>query len=127
DLPTRQGIVEAFARPKTREAGGMARLLSTMETEQGIVRVVAARGLMESESEHRGLARNVLTRAAEFGPADERRLALSWLPLDEDGKRVLLEAQKSEDASVSVAAAARLLAVPPHADAAAKSLSKHLE
>jgi hypothetical protein len=112
DLQTRQGIVDAWAKPDTYETGGEARLLSTMETDQGLVVVVAARGLVDNHSQHQRLAKSVLRRAVEFGPADERRLALAFLPLDEEGTQALVEAQKSEDESVSVDAAARLVELP---------------
>lgn len=111
DAETRQGIVDAWATEPTYVAGGEARLLATVEKETGLVRVVAARGLLQNESQHAPLARNVLSKAARLGPSDERRLALGFLPLDTEGVKELEEAGKSDDPSVAVAAARRLLRV----------------
>lgn len=118
DLETRQGIVDAWTTPASYEAGGEARLLSTLESESGLVAIVAARGLVQHESEHAPLAQQTLRRAASLGASDERRLAIGFLPLDGEGLAVLADALVSEDEGVSVAAARRLLAVDDRRKAA---------
>lgn len=122
DLPTRQVIVDAWAKPATYGAGGEARLVTTMETESSLVRIVAARGLVSSGSSHAQQATQLLLRSAAMGPSDERRLALVFLPLEGEAEKALLDAQKGDDPEVAVTAATRLLNAPEHAKAAEQAL-----
>jgi HEAT repeat protein len=124
DLATRQGIVEAWAKPKSFEAGGETRLLSTMETRGSFVAVIAAHGLLVSQSKHTEQAAHVLVRSAAVGPTEERRLALGWIPIAGEGEQALLDAQKSDDPAVSVVAATRLLSAAKHAKAAEEVLRR---
>jgi hypothetical protein len=122
DLALRQEIVDAYAHPASYAKGGEARLLATLETERGLPALVAARGLVRNESVHAPLAKAALLRAVESGPADERRLALRWVPLDAAGTSAVLAAMKSEDAMVSVIAAARLSGVDAQRSAGTNKL-----
>jgi HEAT repeat protein len=118
DPATRQGIADAWAAKATYSAGGEARLLATLETQTGLVAIVAARGLVQNDSQYRAQALGALLRASRVGASDERRLAIGFLPLVDEGMAALVEAQASDDPSVSVAAAERLLAVAQKAAAA---------
>ncbi len=120
---TRQVIVSAWAADKSYSTGGQEQLLRVLDTQQGLVAVVASQQLVERKSEHREQAVQFLRRTIDEGPTDERRLAIRLAPASEaslmEAIARQIEPENGADEQAQVMAAARLLR-PENKDAATK-------
>ncbi|MGE0325181.1 MAG: HEAT repeat domain-containing protein [Polyangiaceae bacterium] len=110
DETTRVTIVEAWAMPAAFSSGGEQQLLWVVETGEAMPAVSAAGALVRAKRATADSGEALLTRVASGGAADERSLALNWLPLsDPDALKAVEKASKDPDPQIKAAALARLL------------------
>ena len=112
DEPLREALVLAWWGPRSREVGGRAKLVATIERQKGTPAITAAAlvavdpGASPSE---RGEAAGSLVRAIGAGPARDRVHALGAAPEVPGVREAVLLAAGDPDPIVAIAAIARRL------------------
>lgn len=111
DEELRLAIVDAWGKPALYTAGGREELRRLLTHEHGFDALHAAHLLAKDDDESlRNRALHRLIRFSKDGSAEERRMAIRFLPSHEKATVArLLELTETEDAQVAVIAWARLL------------------
>jgi hypothetical protein len=112
DATLRLAIVDAWAEPASLRAGGARELAVAADQNASLASISAAYELSRANGDEAasGVAR--LVRALGPGVADERRLALALVPLNDESLPAIRKLTSDADLALAVAAYGRLLAVP---------------
>jgi len=117
----RLAIVGAWAAPRSIDAGGVAELVRTAETERGPAELAAAAVLMRRTGADADNATGVITRAIGAGSTRERVFAIHAATLGAASVReALVKAQGDSDEDVALAALERSLELYPAAGEGAR-------
>jgi|SoiMethySBSTD1v2_1073268.scaffolds.fasta_scaffold07206_3 hypothetical protein len=128
DETTRITIVDAWSMPSALRTGGERKLLWAAESTRGLPALAAAAALLRTGGANATLGTAILARGIREGTATERRLAMAMAPLsDNDVRKSLVQATKSDDREIRVFALERMLDDPPsknHAVGPLRELAK---
>ncbi len=125
DEATRIAIVEAWSMPAAFRTGGKAELQRVAQSGTGLPELSAASALLRLSRSDSGAELTRLIRAAKEGSADERRLALRTLPLDDPAaKKAVIAASSDADSEVRVIALSRSLGIAGETARAREALRK---
>ena len=121
DEPLRLAIADAWAMPRSAEAGGKRELGWAADAARGSVQIAAGFGLVRAGGPEASQGIAVLEQAIATGTAKDRIFAILVAPPKEESIRAALKkASDDADEVVAVAALSRRLEVgPPPADASA--------
>jgi HEAT repeats len=121
DEPVRMAIADAWAMPRSADAGGRRELGWAADAARGSAQIAAASGLVRAGGPESAQGVAVLEQAITTGTAKDRIFAIMVAPSKEESiKAALKKASDDADEVVAVAALARRLeSAPPRADASA--------
>ncbi len=122
DDSARMGIVDAWAEHNSIIAGGDRELAIAAESAGGLAPVSASLALARAGGPEAAPANARLRRYIADGSDDEKRLALSSAPLDDENAAALEEASKKASPELRAVALARLSNEPAHRTAAILAL-----
>lgn len=122
DDAERMGIVDAWAEHSSFVSGGDRELAVAAESSGGLAPVSASLALARAGGPEAAPANARLRRYIADGSDDEKRLALSFAPLDRENIAAIDEASKKASPELRAVALARLADEPSHHTAAILAL-----